>query len=314
MISLLKSYYKLNGNPQEATAHIITDKFAQKHSHHIKWQRSGQKERIEESSRLMPAELQSVTAFDGQVQRTFHYQEGSPKGFIYAPERSNWFTMNRIHPFAILYVSFETFFSEIVEKGSDFRLKREMRGAESYVRVTVTHPAYESTAYELLFGKGGLLVERRLLLAEGKKQPRKWVVREITRLSDYRRHNLPEGEVIWFPHQAVITYCAGQMPDGRLVEWKTDTLRLNDIEFNKDIPEGTFTLEFPTDMPVYDGLTGEEIWLEPGVRPAAVFQPELVARRRLGWIVAGGVLATLAVIGALLLLARRRGRRAAPIR
>jgi hypothetical protein len=161
--------------------------------------------------------------------------------------------------------------------------------------------------YELLFGKGGLLQERRLLDEEGKKGARYWVVREITRLSDYRPHELPQGEPTWFPHQAVVGYYVGQLPDGTLVEWQTESLRIKDLRFNVDIPDEKFTLDFPREARVFDGLTGQEAWLEPGVRPASVFYPESQGRRRLLWIV-GTSLIGVTLLGAVILYFRRKRR------
>jgi hypothetical protein len=306
MIPLLRSYHDLRGTPERANGQVVGADAAQKYSHHVSWQRAGEKERIEERDQGAQGHLRSVTTFDGQVQRILQYKDGTAIGFIFSPQRSNWLTSNRVHPFAFLYMSFETLFSDIVEKGKDFRLERESIAGEDHVRVTVRHPAYDVDRYQLLFGKGGLLTERRLELEERRKSARQWVVREITRLSDYRRHELPEGEPIWFPHEVAISYCAGQMPDGRVVEWKSEMLQLRDVKFNVNIPDDNFTIEFPSDIRVYDGLTGQETWLEPGIRPAAVFQPQREGAKRLWWSIGIASFVALATIAALFVYARRR--------
>jgi hypothetical protein len=307
MVPLLRTFFRLKGNEKEANAYIVGDPYAKKHSHHVKWWRRGLLERLEKSEPGTPSKLHSITTFNGQILRILHYQEAAPFGFVYSAERYGWLSKNRVDPFEFLYVSYNANFSEIVAKGKDFRLDKERRGGQDYVRVTVRHPVYESGGYELLFGKGGLLVERRLFGVKEKKKTRQWVVEEITSLSNYRRCELPQGGILWFPFRAVIGHYVGQLPDGRLVQWKTQTVTVKDLRFNVDIPGEKFALEFPKDMKVFDGLTGQDRWLEPGVRPAAVFYPEAQARNRLWWIV-GTSVAGVVLLGAFFYFVRRKWR------
>jgi hypothetical protein len=46
------------------------------------------------------------------------------------------------------------------------------------------------------------------------------------------------------------------------------------IEFNVDIPDDVFRLEIPANARVWDGVTGRNVWLAPGVRPRDLFPEE----------------------------------------
>ncbi len=307
MASLLKAFYKQRGQDKEAARMIISQDTAKKYSHHVKWWRKGQKERLEEYDPTVAHLLQATTTFNGQVHRILKRDKDITQGYIYSPERSAWLVTNRVHPFSFLFNFYETYFSDIVEKGEGFRLEKLKKDGQDYVVAHVRHPLDgrgNGHAYEMYFGKGGLLQERHLLVGPIKNGPQPWRTIEVARFSDYRRKDLPQGEPLWFPHQVTISYYAGQF-EGKMLEWMTETVRIQDIRFNVDIPDEMFTIEFPENARVFDGLTGQETWLEPGVRPAAVFHPETYGRTRL-WRIASASLVGLILFSVVIVFRRRR--------
>jgi hypothetical protein len=133
--------------------------------------------------------------------------------------------------------------------------------------------------------------------------------------ADYRPHEDPSGETIWFPYQAVYTYHVGNLRDGTPVECNTDTIIVKRIAFNTEIPEERFVLSFPEGTTVYDWSKGPET-LETGKTPVAFpasgVSP-LASRGNLSWwVLVAAVACIMLLLGAMVFRRRLASRKASP--
>jgi hypothetical protein len=286
---------------------ITSEAQAKSRSSLCHWLRSGPKERLEyfDIGAQKSASPRQVQAFDGVAVRSLSIRDGNTIGSVKSVDAAHWNNSNRLHPFTLIWRFNDTPYSEILAEGRDYAAAPVPRGNEVLTRVSVRHPTLDSHSFVFLFGPDCRMLERRVIvLFASEDRPR---LNEIHTFAGYERFDNLKGEPIWFPRRAEYHFVAGVLPDGSPAVYETKHIRIRDITFNVDIPDAMFELKLPESAKVYDDLTGQG-WLEPGVRPAAVFPEE--ARPR--WLLVGGVVALAAVVTALVVALRIRRRRAAP--
>lgn len=277
--------------------YMISEQSERKNSYAAKWWRDGVKERYTKVK--MDGSIEDI-AFDGQTVRTLVRKEGDRRGAVDTIESANWSNTNRLHPYSLIYLYYERPYSEVVERGTDFKLTQGRHNNQMLTRVQVSEPKEPTFSVVLFFSKDGRMVERQVI----RKLPddRQRFVREIHILSKFESFPSRTGESIQFPRHATYRYNMGVHPNGTLVEYMTEEIDIRDIQFNIDIPKETFQLRIPRDVEVYDSITGLGL-LKPGHRPDALF-PEEVNRRR--WIAIVLVMLAAIVTAAVVWQARRR--------
>jgi hypothetical protein len=110
--------------------------------------------------------------------------------------------------------------------------------------------------------------------------------------------------------KAVEHLYAGQLADGRQVEYTNGTYLIKDIKFNVELPDDLFKLDLPSDAKIYDGVAGHG-WLPAG-SDAAFWTDPPVQRKGTGWYVVGGIIGLLLVVGVGAYMMYRRRRIAKP--
>lgn len=262
-IPLIQQACRLRYGPEQATkkvgAFVYSEKDAAARSYTSHWWRMDSKEREERTwgrARAPGDPLKGrdyVVAFDGHVVRSLGVEpDGQLVGQIDLPD-GRWNATNRKHPFSFLYQYAVMPYSDILEKGTDFRLAVVIYDGKEYTRVSVGHPNEQHTRFVFLLDDKGRTVERELIYRLYAPEPPRTYQRFT--FHDYRQHADPSGEVIWFPHKAVCHGYMDYLPDGRPVENITRTIIIRKIEFNVKIPDEMFTIQFPKGTKVWDRVT-----------------------------------------------------------
>lgn len=278
-------------------------------SYQVKWWRKGIKERIENYPLESDPEKDAyrvVTAFDGQIVRTMepHAADGRVHGNIETIRSADWEEMPRVNPYTMIFENYKTPWSTIADQAKEFTTIKERRGGQWFTKITLSLPkGYKKSI--LLFDGDRRLVERQYFGQPLLGNKPEWVLKEA--FSDYQLHEDGSGEVIWFPHRAVIRSYLGRAPDGTLINHAVQEVTIIDLKFNTQIPDSLFDLRIPRDAVVYDGVTNLG-FLEPGERPSSLF-PEEAARRR--WVMAAVIGGLLALGSGAVVAMRKRMKRSA---
>jgi hypothetical protein len=252
--------YGTGQGTRKVAAFVYSEKDAAARSYTSHWWRRDSKEREERTcggARAPGDALKGrdyVVAFDGHVVRSLGVKpDGRVVGKMDRPSRL-WNARNRIHPFSFLYQYANMAYSDILEKGTGFRLSAVTIDGKDYSRVSVGHPVDKGKEFVFLLDSKGRTVQRDLLYRLYAPEPPR--VHKRFTFHDYREHADPSGEVIWFPHKAVCHGYMDYLPDGRPVENVTKTIIIREIRFNVEIPDEMFTIEFPPGTKVLDRVTG----------------------------------------------------------
>jgi hypothetical protein len=271
MIPLMKDQWRSWGDEKQALGYLYSTETARANSHVIRWSRRGNKERVEKARLETPDRVITTEAFDGHVLRGLSMDGSTPNGSIHSAAASGWLTIERPHPYTFQYMFGTSYYSELIAAATDLHIAREMEKNKALVLVRFSKMAKGVYDYkiELRYDDVYRLVEQRVLENFGEKFG--YVIRQINRYSDFQSHPNPYGESIWFPHRIIQNKYLGRHPSGQLVETHTEGITIREIRFNVDIPEEKFTLTFPTEARVWDGVTGHNRLLPPGVRPVEVF-------------------------------------------
>jgi hypothetical protein len=136
-------------------------------------------------------------------------------------------------------------------------------------------------------------VERHVSTFDRNRQPRPYYSAE---LSDYRIYKDVSGEVIHFPHRAVFRFFAGQLRDGRKAEYATEIIDIQKADFNIEVPDERFVIDFPPDAEIDDRVSGLGFIRgdHPAITPPSTSFPKWLrwaAINLLGLLLLGGYLA-----------------------
>ena len=251
--SRIREACKLTG--EDANSYIYTAEDVEKHSFVVRWFRKDVKERLEYSRysgadpQTPPESAVRIRSFDGNTVRSLEYDAGKPLGAIDTIKNANWKSDNHMQPCSFIYEWYGTRFSDVLEKSEDAKLSTVARDGREYTEVTVPPKEGHWLTVVLLFDQDNHMVERKEIgkLSTDPK-PRLYSKEEF---SGYQRHGSPGNESIWFPHKAVYHYY-GHVGDGNIDEYRTEIVGIRSIEFNVDIPDVKFSLQFPPGTKIYD--------------------------------------------------------------
>ncbi len=189
-------------------------------------------------------------AFDGQVTRGL--EKGHKLGDIRFPLEG----LNRQDPACLLYRYAELNYSVLFEKGRLLQTKIVKQAKGTVWEVAVQHPKYNWIRILSVYDSEFRLVKRDIL---DKRLYKKWTLNQRNYYSDYEAFHEGSGETLWFPRKVTIANCLGTLPQGELVEWVRSEILFKKIVINKEIPDYTFVLEFPSDTTVIDLVAHQKI-------------------------------------------------------
>jgi hypothetical protein len=190
-----------------------------------------------------------------------------PFGAIDTIKDAYW-NVDPTQPLPFIYEWYGTRYSDVIEKGVGAKLSTVTRDGREYTEVTVPPKEGNGQTVVLLFDQDNRMVER--------KEIDNLYVYSREEFSGYQRHEGPGKDAIWFPHKAVYHYYAHMGDRRNIEEYRTETIDIRSIEFNVDIPDETFALQFPpgtkihdsTRRSVYSLVVGPGQWLKGKPLPA----------------------------------------------
>ena len=238
---------------QNPANYTISPASAEGKSHLSNWCRAGIKERKELSGFSASTAAGEISVFDGQLHRRMGPdRHGHVRGRILLPKESNWYAY-KPQPFSWLYEEIRQHpFSEVVTRADEFEAETIATEGEPQIRVSVAK-AGTSVRWVMLFDKELRLHERLFFFAKSDEPERLW---EKHRFWDYKPHPQVSGETIWFPYRAEYHYYMGELPDKTPVEYMTKQFAIESVEFNVDLSDDLFVIDFPADIPVRDDIAG----------------------------------------------------------
>jgi hypothetical protein len=286
MVPLIKAVCDSQGTPQQAANFLIDDAFLKKNSHRIHWVRKGEKERFETRPLSPDQGIPDLTiqAFNGKRVWTVTYDPVKPKATLHTVEGGHWKTGNRTHPFSFLYYFQDMPYSQIVEKSPFYELGQERVEGKTYTVVSVGHPKFLDMRFHLFLDEKLRLFQRQLLTNRNKEK--QFQINETHRFLDWTAFENKEGAPIDFPALARYFYYMGETPDGTLVEYTSNEIKIEQMIFNPAISDAIFNQQIPTNAEVWDGISGLR-QLAPGNRPEHLFPED--AEARWWWIKTVGI-------------------------
>jgi hypothetical protein len=285
---------------KDAERAIITRDLARGMSVSIKFWHQGIKQR-EEGSPLDPELAKAgpnITAFDGQIVRSFGSSSNGLVAAVSTAENASWNALPRHDPIAFLFLYYDIPFSQVVADSPAFSVSPLDLGGEHCHRVSLEGTGrLTGQKFDFILNSRLLQVRRTTTMPTGPGFH--WS--NSTQFLDYKEHVTASGETVWFPGRIVFTINNGLLPNGEPLEVRREEFPIKLIRFNEPMPDSLFELDIPREASVNDRVTNLG-WLPPGVRPAALFPAEARARR---WWTAGAVAVACAAIGFGVWYARR---------
>ncbi len=313
MIPLVKELCTRRG--QDPAGNIVTEEDAKTKSHAVRWYRQGVKER-QETSRA-DSKVRSVVrtdTFDGQFVGTVNRsRDGAIMGTLKSVEQGHW-QAHMAQPFSFLHeFVHQRPYSEVVQQASEFRSELLTDAGDRRLQVSLRDVG-GGMSWELFFDDEFRLLRRELRInREGEANS----VQEIHEFSDYGPYSHESGETIWYPHMADYRFYMGKL-DGTPVQWTGQTYRINEIQFNVELPDGLFSFTPPRHGQFNDRVTGLQV-INSQDRVSTTARNPSTARSASStawttrWRFVVSALPLLLIIGVLLAMAsqRRRARRVA---
>jgi hypothetical protein len=163
--------------------------------------------------------------------------------------------INFKYPFTFLYEFNGTPYSKLLARSPDAKV------TETAGRTTVSfsHPSFKDRRFVLVFDREGSLLQRDVYGKYSREAaPR---LREQHKFSGYRTYRNSAGESVWFPSEAVYDFILGTADDGQLIVYSHAHIDVNSFQFNHQIPDDLFVIQFPEGCLVMDGINNLR-WLQ----------------------------------------------------
>lgn len=293
------------GRPEAAQRYMYSQKISDSQSYSARWWRDGPKERSEATSLATQtsggAGPDRIVVFDGAVVRSLQPSAARQlKGVISSVRNAHWTQENRLQPFSLLYEYQDQRYSVLVDGAANLEIKTTELSGEETLEVSFNHPKYQWDQLVLWLSPEDGRLKRRHVISKvsDDEKPRLYESHEF---SNYKEYSDGSGEPIFFPQRARYTYYMGTTPDGRHLAYTTEELEIEKAEFNLEMPDKLFALDFPPGTEVIDRLHD----LGP-ITPAAPPTALQVKAKQSAWHVVLAVLAAATL--ALLVTWMRRGK------
>jgi hypothetical protein len=299
MIPHIHEVMKTRTDGSSSENYIVQPDVADLQSFEARWWRRGLQERVETRALSQdhvgqPWFADRIQLFDGSQFRMLTVRPNPPLGQINSPDK--WTAINRPYPFAILYYFQDRPYSSIVATGQQFASSLSQGVNGSYISVHVRHPDFDFRSFTFTFDEERRLIERELLVKLGRDPTERLYETHI--FTSYEPHTDGTGETIEFPHKVVYHQYLERLPNGIAPEYTAQTITIEDIKFNVEIPDELFTLEFPAGTRVYDEVSGLG-WLDEQVESPTPIQLPAKPGSNLRW--------TLLILNLLVLVAVASG-------
>jgi hypothetical protein len=254
MIALIKEHCRKTGDSPDR--YIWTKEEAARDQYVLHWWRRDDKERFDrfptfEAMNQPGAKPTESDAFDGKLTRAFNTESGPKrtKGPVYCSIRSgkgNLLMIDR-YPFSFLYEYGDRRYSELLTHALDAQVLE----VDGQTKVTFSHVA-GGPVFELVFGKDGSLLRRYKIAKAPFDHDREPRVHERHSFSGYRIYRAASGESIWFPSKVDFEGVLATTGDGRLIVTSRVHVEVNSLQFNHQIPDDVFVIQFPEGCVVHD--------------------------------------------------------------
>lgn len=246
-VPLIRSICRFNGNESDYLSFVIDDGFVHSNNYTARWWRKGDKERSE----TVFGDRKSTVAYDGNIIRSISKAaDGESIGALDTRTSGHWNAVEP-QPFSFLFeFVHQSPYSAIVADSTECKIERAVAGGVLVSRITVRPPKHPSFTFRLDYDASLRLVQRQLWM----KSKGIEYLREVHEFSEYRDFKDARGQTITFPTKAVYHYYVGPDPAASSAEYTQRTFSLTDIEFNLDLPDDLFALQFPPGIPIHDGL------------------------------------------------------------
>lgn len=307
-IPLIKVASTFRRGPGSESAYIVTEEQARAMSYERKWFRSGSKEYCETRNLDSSSTNPTVYAFDGEVVRVLHTQDGQLMGAISTPAKQHWLDSDRDTPYDFFYYFMGDRLSGIVERGSGYSVDSVLHDGRPMTQVSVAHSTRPGFRFVLSFDERRLLTRNDIYRPEITAPTTSSLYHRID-LSDYKAWDDPSGETVWYPYRIESVYFVGATPDGREAPWRKSIFHIESAEFNSDVPDSTFVLGFPPGVRVWDDITGLG-WIGDG-GPQTGGSP-VASRSWVQWVFLLGNILVVGVLVAFVVVRRRRSQGLAP--
>jgi hypothetical protein len=254
MIALIEEHCRKTG--QSPDQYICTKDEAAQSTYVLHWWRQGVKERFDrfksfEAMNGPGAKPVESEAFDGEFTRAFNTESGPnrSKGPVYCSIRSGkgaLLTIDR-YPFGFLYEYGDRRYSELLARARNARILE----VDGQSKVVFSHFA-GSPGFELVFGKDGSLLRRyKLSKAPWLHEPEP-IIHERHSFLGYNTYRAASGESIRFPSEVDFEGVLNTTGDGQLIVTLHEHVQVNFLQFNHQIPDDVFVIQFPAGCVVHD--------------------------------------------------------------
>ena len=203
----------------------------------------------------MAATTVQAAVIDGEFVRTLSQGYGRVYGSILPLEPAR-LTANRLQPFAFAFEYGLLPHAEIIRLSKVRQATKGKYLGQDRLEVLVEHPLLSGAKLLMVFDNEHRLVERDVLVTSQKTA--NYVPLERHEFLDHKAYDDGRGRRIWFPSEAILQAYTLETPSVRHVT-------IEKIAFNLDIPDEKFSLEFPRDADVYDGVN--QRWKVPPANP-----------------------------------------------
>jgi len=79
----------------------------------------------------------------------------------------------------------------------------------------------------------------------------RWADGEIRKISEFQEFQKYR-DGVWLPQKITVKLYSSKARRGESVQWNQTTYTVNEVEVNPEIPDSTFTFDFPSDVRIYD--------------------------------------------------------------
>lgn len=274
---------------------------------YIHWWRKGA--RVRSDSSVESTSEQRVVVFDGVLVREITRTPDRSAGTINTVEGAHWNRAHREEAIDFLFQHNGIPFSTLLRDGKRICEYRDQVLGVPCIAIEIEHPK-SNRVWFVVFTTADGIVRRFDVEMAVADEPRR--LYERWDYVDYSVALDESGETIEYPKRVIQRACLGKLDDGEPVEYWTEEYVINKIEFNKDIPDEMFTLEFPPGTEIYDGVNGYG-WVKEPEKIAAVvnFSPDPPSFWRRYAAAIGAAVGTLAAVAGWWWWRQRRARRAA---
>jgi hypothetical protein len=225
--------------------------------YHAVWLRKGIHER-EERTYLDPeptaqdsAPIVQMATIDGEFERMVSRSHGRTFASI-MPLNPARLRANRLQPYNFAFEYGLLSHAQIVRLSAERQPAKGKHQGKERLEVVVDHPWLWGGKLLMIFDQEHRLVQRDVLTTS--QRTANYALLERYEFFDHKAYDDKGGRMIWFPSTVICQTHTLETP-------RVQHITIEKIEFNLKIADEKFSLEFPQDAEVYDGV--RQRWIGP---------------------------------------------------